>query len=191
MPQLRIHIHRALKIAILSLLLPVAFSGSEPSGAANASVLRKQNEDPNGTLAEIRDKQRVALIVLRSSVVDASGTDDRILAEALAAEPREARRYRYAFGLLARKLNQYSRKYRSLRPVYEIAHADFIIYFRLVEYRRLLNGYYPYGELFVILNEQPDERRPAKLLWRSKKVMYAEDTVKDFIKELRQVRGER
>lgn len=159
--------------------------------AADLSAGRDQSDAANSALVEIKDKQRVALLILKSSVVDASGSDDRIIAEALAAEPREARRYRHAFGVIAQKLNQYIRKYRSLRPAYETAHADFIIYFRLVEYRRLLNGYYPYGELFVITNEQPEEMRSPKLLWRSKKVMYAEDAVKDLIKELKQVRGER
>lgn len=189
MPRLRIHPHRALKVAKLSLLLLVFVSWSEPSWAADPSPLNNQFEDPNA-LAEIRDKQRVALLVLKSSVVDASGSDDRIVAEALASEPREARRYRHAFGLIARKLNQYIRKYRSLRPVYKMEQADFIIYFRLVEYRRVLNSYYPYGELFVIVNQQPEETRPAKILWRSKKVMYVEDAVKDLLKELKQVRGE-
>ena len=143
------------------------------------------------TLTEIKDKKRVALLVLKSSVVDASGSDDRIIAEALAAEPGQSRRHRYPYGLIARKLNQYIKKYRSLRPAYEMAEADFIIYFRLVEYRRVLNGYYPYGELFVIVNQQPEETRSAKLLWRSKKVMFVEDAVKDLIKQLKQVRGER
>ena len=159
--------------------------------SANDASRRTQSDEPSETLAEIRDKQRVALIVLKSSVVDASGSDDRIIAEALAADPKEARRHRYPYGVIARKLNQYTRKYRSLRPAYELAEADFIIYFRLVEYRRLLNGFYPYGELFVILNPPAEETRPAKLLWRSRKVMYAEDAVKDLVKELKLVRGER
>ena len=78
-----------------------------------------------------------------------------------------------------------------MRPVYEIAQADFIIYFKLVEYRQLLNGFYPYGELFVIVNPRPEERRTARVIWRTKKVRFADDAVRDFLKELKRVRDER
>jgi hypothetical protein len=124
-------------------------------------------------------------------VVDASGSEDPVIREALAANPKEARRYRIAYGLISRKLNQYMRKHRSMSAVYEIEEADFIIYFRLLEYRRLLNGYYPYGELFVITKQRSAEMQAARVIWKTRKVMNAEDAVKELVKGMKQVRDER
>ena len=176
-------------IALLAILL--GSFGCPDAGAAAESARRTGVEDWQGDLIEIKDRQRVVLLIMRSSVIDASGSDDSIVAEALAAEPRETLRHRYPYRVIGRRLNEYIRKYRSIRPVHEIAQADFILYFKLVEYRRLLNGYYPYGELFVIVNPRHEERRPAHVIWKTKKVAFAEDAVKDFLKELKRVRGER
>lgn len=184
--------HRACWLARLGIFLSLVVSCGwlEPSVAAK-SPLNIRPEDTEGTLAEIKDKHRVALLVVRTSVVHASGSDDRIVAEALAAEPRESLKHRYPYGIIARKLNEYIRKYRSLRPTAEIGQADFIIYFRLVEYRRTLNGFYPYGELFVIVDHQPAEIRPARVIWKTRKIMFAEDAVKILVKQLKRVRDER
>ena len=186
------HSHCAARVALLAMFLGFlgSFGWLELSVAAR-SPLNIGIEDAPGTLGEIKDRHRVALLITKSSLLDASGSDDPIVAEALAAEPREARRHRYPYRLITRKLNEYMRKYRSMRPVYEIAQADIIIYFKLVEYRRLLNGVYPYGELFVIVNPRPEELRPARVIWKTKKVTFAEDAVKDFVKELKRVREER
>ena len=178
------------KAALVVTIFLGSFGWPELSVAAT-SALNPGIEETQGTLLEIKDRHRIALLILRSSVIDVSESDDPVVAEALAAEPREARRHRHAYGSITRKLNEYIRKYRSLRPVNEIAQADFIIYFKLVEYRRLLNGYYPYGELFIIVNPRPEERRPARVIWKTKKVTFAEDAVRDFLKQLRRVRGER
>lgn len=186
------HSPGASKIALLAMYLGFlgSFGWLELSVAAR-SPLNIGIEDAPGTLVEIKDRHRVALLISRSSVLDASGSDDPIVAEALAAKPRESLKHRLAYGVISRKLNGYMRKYRSMRPVYEIAQADIIIYFKLVEYRRLLNGVYPYGELFVIVNPRPEELRPARVIWKTKKVTFAEDAVKDFVKELKRVRQER
>ncbi len=145
----------------------------------------------DGSLREIKEKQSVALVIIRSSVLDATGDDAPIIQEALAAEPRLASRHRFAYSLVARKLNQYIRKYRSLRPADQTSQADFIIYFKLVEYRRMLNGTYPYGEMFVIVNPKPETTGSARIIWRTDKVMFAEDAIKALLRDLKQVRGER
>lgn len=182
----------ALTITLLGMLLGVlaSFAWRAP-GVAAGSPPNYDIEDAAGDLTEIKDRRRVALLIVRSSVLDASGSEQRILTEALAAKPRDALKHRYAYGTVARKLNQYMRKYRSLRPVEEIAEADFIIYFKLVEYRRQLNGYYPFGELFIIVNPRPEDQGRARIIWKTKKVMFAEDAVRDFVKELKRVRQER
>ncbi|HWN09229.1 MAG TPA: hypothetical protein VNO50_08185 [Pyrinomonadaceae bacterium] len=144
----------------------------------------------DGSLAEIKDKQSVALVIIRSSVLDATGNDEPIIREALTAEPRLAPRHRFAYSLIARKLNQYIRKYRSLRPADQTSRADFILYFKLIEYRRMLNGVYPYGELFVILNSKPETTGSARIIWRTNKIVFAEDAIKALLRDLKQVRGE-
>jgi len=175
-------------IALLVILLsPLGY----PEVAAAKSVRSPSVDDWQGNLTEIKARYRVILLIIRSSVIDASGSDDPIVAEALAAEPRETLRHRYPYRVIGRRLNEYIRKYRNLRPVHEVAQADFILYFKLVEYRRLLNGYYPYGELFVIVNPRSEEQLPARVIWKTNKVKFAEDAVRDFLKELKRVRGER
>ena len=184
----RHHSSCALNVSMVVTIFVSSFGWLELGGIAKS---RGNIDEAPQTLGEIRGSQRFALLVKRSSVINAADSDDPIIAEALAAEPREASRHRHAYGSIAHKLNQYIRKYRSLQPVYDIGQADFIIYFKLVEYRRLLNGFYPYGELFVIVNARPAEGRPARVIWKTNKVSYADDAVKDFLKELKRVRGER
>jgi len=174
----------------LCVLLVGSFPCLELSVAA-ASPLDNTLEDPPVSMAELKDSQRLTLLIKRSSVVNASESDDPIIAEALSADPRESLKFRYAYRVIATKLNQYMRKYRSISAVQEIAEADFIVYFKLVEYRRLLNGVYPYGELFIIVNPRAEGSRPARIVWKTKKVTFAEDAIKDFVRELRRVRQER
>ena len=176
-----------LTVALLALF--VGSFGWLELNAAAASPMEFQ--DPPGNLVELRESQRLALLIKRSSVLNASESDDPIVNEALSSDPRESLRHRRTYNIIANKINNYIRKYRSIRPVHNIAQADFIVYFKLVEYRRLLNGVYPYGELFIIVNPRPEEARPARVVWKTKKVMFAEDAIKDFVKELRRVRQER
>ncbi len=181
------HSRFVFQFALIALLLG-SLSATPQSAAGRVSI---DSEDKRGNLLEIKDKRRVALLVMRSSVIDASGSDAPVIAEALAAKPKEALRHRFAYGTVARKLNSYMRKYRSMSAVYDISQADIIIYFKLVEYRRLLSGVYAYGEMFVIVNPMPDEHQPARVIWKTHKVVYAEDAIKDVVKELKRVRGER
>jgi hypothetical protein len=129
--------------------------------------------------------------VIQSSVVDASGSDLTIINEALEANARNSQRYRYAYRVIAQKLNEYIRKYRSMSAVTDTEDAECIIYFKLVEYRRVLNVLYPYGELFIIVNQRPEDEQPARVVWKSRKVMWAEDAMRDFLQDLKRVRGER
>lgn len=187
-----VYSHRAFRVVIFASLLGFVVLLSELNQhAAAAPAARLRLDDREGDLTEIRDKRLIALLIVKTSILDASGTDDPTIREALSSEPRDALRYRHAYRVIARKLNQYIRKHRSLQPIYETDQADFIVYFRLVEYRRLLNGFYPYGELFVIVGGQPQDARNSRIIWRTKKVMYAEDAFGNLVKDLKRVRGER
>ncbi len=179
---------RSLTVALCALLLG-SFGWLELS-VAPASPLENAPEDPPVSLAELKDSQSMALLIKRSSVVNYSESDDPTIAEALSADPRESLKHRSAYRVIATKLNRYMRKYRSMSAVQEVAEADFIVYFKLVEYRRLFNGVYPYGELFIIVNPRDEGSRPARIVWKTKKVTFAEDAIKDFVRELRRVRQE-
>ena len=179
----------SITLAVWALLLGT-FGWLELS-LASASPLQMVQEDLPASVAELKESQRVALLIKKSSVINASQSDDPIIDEVLHSDLRESLKHRYVYRLIGRKLNSYMRKYRTLRAVNEIAEADFIVYFKLVEYRRQLNGVYPYGELFIIANPAQNESRPARIVWKTKKVMFAEDAIKEFVKELRRVRQER
>ncbi len=169
------------------------------SGAAFVSAQQhafaENYETSVNSLAEIRNKRRVLLVARRSQVVDASGSMQTIIEQVyqsnVASAPPRGYHHRYAHDTIARQLNKYIRKHKSISAVDGVAAADFIIYFNVLEMRRSLGMFYPYGEMYVISNEAGDNPQP-RVIWRSKKgSMWAEDAAKDFLKELRAVRGEK
>lgn len=143
-----------------------------------------------GALAEVRDKHRALLVVFRSRVVDATGNERAIIDDVLKADPHPRGRFRWVHMQLARKLDKYKNKYRSLFPAEGLADADYVIYFNVVEFRRMLDRVYAYGELFVIVKGSPEELKPPRVVWRAHKVLFAEDAIGNLIKELKAVRGE-
>lgn len=142
------------------------------------------------SLAELRDKQRALLVVFRSRVLDVSDRERAIIEDVLKADPRPKGKYRRVYLLLAQKLNKYMRKHQSVVPADGLADADYVIYFNVVEFRRILDGVYPYGELFVIVKGSPEDLKPPRIVWRANKVLFAEDAIGNLIKELKAVRGE-
>ncbi len=181
-----------MKLTTWLIKLPVAFLFV---ALVNATVLAKPGEVQNGgsprnSLNEVRDKRRALLLVFRSNVLDASDGDKAIIDQVLKADPVPKGRQRWVYGQLAKKLNNYIRKYRSLTAASDLEHADFVISFNLIEYRRILNTIYPYGELFVIAKGSPETQAPPKIVWRSKKILWAADAIGDLIKELKLLRRE-
>ena len=152
-----------------------------------------QEQPPNNrrsALAEVRDKKRALLMVFRAGVLDASDNERAIIDQVLKADPEPRGRNRWAYGQIASKLNSYIRKYRSLTAAYELSDADYVIYFNLIEFRRILNVTYPYGELFVIVKGSPETQTPPRVIWKAKKVLWAGDAINDLIRDLKNVRGE-
>ena len=144
----------------------------------------------NSALVELRDKKRALLMVFRAGVLDASNNERAIIDQVLKADPEPKGRNRWAYGQIANKLNSYIRKYRSLTAAHELSDADYVIYFNLIEFRRILNVTYPYGELFVIVKGSPETQTPPRVIWKAKKVLWAGDAINDLIKDLKNVRGE-
>jgi len=142
------------------------------------------------SLEEVRDKRNVLLVVLKSRVIDVSDRERTIIEDVLKADPKPTGRYRWVYGQLAAKLNKYIRKYRSLSAAAELSEADYVIFFNVVEFRRILNTIYPYGELFVIVKGSPETSKPPRVVWKAKKVLFAEDAIGDLIKDLKALRGE-
>ena len=143
-----------------------------------------------GSLAELKNRRRVLLLVRRSAVVDSRGGADALLQEAYAAGAAGAPlRYPRIYNLLAQYLNKYMNKYQSISAARSVPEAEFIVFFNLLEFRRPLGHPYPYGELFVILNDTANGHHP-RVIWKTRKSLWAEDAVKDLIRDLRTVRGE-
>ena len=158
-------------------------AASDSSGGGGVAV--------TGSLAELKNRRRVLLLVRRSAVVDSRGGAEGLLKEAYAAAAAGAPlRYPRIYNLLAQQLNRYMNKYQSISAARSVPDAEFIIFFNLLEYRRPLGHPYPYGELFVILNDTANGRRP-RVIWKTRKSpVWVEDAVKDLLRDLRTVRGE-
>ena len=165
-------------IPILFLLLPCF------STAAQTPVME------NNSLEEVRNKHYALLVVFKSRVlnVDAADRERAIIDDVLKADPEPKGRYRWVYGQLAKKLNKYINKYNSLTPARTLSEADYVIFFNVVEFRRILDTPYPYGELFVIV--KGSKLKPPRIVWRARKVLVAEDAIGDLIKDLKTLRGE-
>lgn len=182
--------HLPLRIATALTLFCVSVIGWESAADSSVRETRLQAINGDGSLADIKNKHNVALVIMKSSILHVSGSDEPIIQEALGAEPRLAPRHRLAYGVMARQLNQYIRKHRNLRPADKVSQADFIVYFKLVEYRRVLNSVYPYGDLYVIVPPR-ETNGTARIIWRTRKIGYAEDAIKFLLRDLKHIRGER
>ena len=155
-----------------------------------APAIAQDTVSDGNSLEEVRDKHHVLLVVYKSRILDANDREGAIIDDVLKADPEPKGRYRWVYGQLAKKLNKYIHKYRSLSAASELSEADYVIFFNVVEFRRILNTFYPYGELFVIVKGSPETLKPPRVVWRAKKVLYAEDAIGDLIKDLKAVRGE-
>jgi hypothetical protein len=176
-----------LRRSALFVVLPVAFIlvASVRAGQTPTTITPEQN-----SLAAVSNKRRALLIVFRSGVVDAGNGERLIIDQVLKTDPQPTGRFRWVYGVIAKKLNSYIRKYRSLSAAQDLSDADYVISFNLVEYRRILNTIYPYGELIVIAKGTPGTQTPPRVVWRGKKVVYAGDAIGDLIKELKLLHGE-
>jgi hypothetical protein len=156
------------------------------SSAAQSPVME------SNSLAEVRDKRNALLVVFKSRVlnVDAEERERAIIDDVLKADPEPKGRYRWVYSQMARKLNKYISKYNSLTPARTLSEADYVIFFNVVEFRRILDTPYPYGELFVIVKGSPEKLKPPRVVWRARKVLVAEDAIGDLIKDLKTLRGE-
>jgi hypothetical protein len=145
---------------------------------------------PTNSPAEIRNMQNALLVVFKSRVLDVSDRERAIMQDVLKADPKPQGRYRWVYTQLAKRLNKYIRKYRSLSAATDLAEADYVIFFNVVEFRQILYTYYPYGELFVIAKGSPEKLKPPRIVWKARKMLIPEDAIGELIKDLKAARGE-
>lgn len=157
---------------------------------ARALAPGEQGEQPSpareGTLSDISQKRRVLLVVTRSKTVDSRDTAITAIEDARKGPPALRPRYARVYNALAGKLNEYIRKHGGMSAAAGADDAEIIVLFNLLEWRRSVSGYYPFGELYVVTNEEPP-----KVVWRARKVMWAEDAIKEMIRDLKASRGQR
>src|SRR6185503_2077092 len=174
---------KALFPAALVLLMCFCVMAQAPAGDGGTAGTAN-------SLAEVRDMHNALLVVFKSRVLDVNDRERAIIQDVLKADPYPKGRYRWVYMQLASRLNKYIRKYKSLSAASELAEADYVIFFNVVEFRRILNTPYPYGELFVIVKGSPEKLKPPRVVWRARKVLYAEDAIGDLIRDLKAIRGE-
>lgn len=166
-------------LAPFALLICLCFSAAAQETVPSAN-----------SLEEVRDKRNVLLVVFKSRVLDVSDRERAIIEDVLRADPQPKGLYRWVYGQIAKKLNKYMHKYRSLSAAYDLSDADYVIFFNVVEFRWILNTPYPFGELFVIAKGSPETLKPPRVVWRARKILFAEDAISDLIKDLKAIRGE-
>ena len=168
---------------LLVLFISFSVMGQAPGESTPAPA-------PANSLGELRNLRYALLVVFKSRVIDVTDRERRIIQDVLKADPTPQGRYRWVYTQLAKKLNKYINKYGSLEATKELATADYVIYFNVVEFRRILYTFYPYGELFVIVKGSPEKLKPPRIVWRAKKMQTADDAIGDLIKDLKALRGE-
>jgi hypothetical protein len=186
--------------AVRIILLFAFISCCAGFGLSQERSLLSEGETPaDGSLLELRDKHRVLLLVGRSNIIDCRDMAQSILAEAARPENKTYRGNAEAYEMITRKLNAYMDKYKSLSLVDDLENADFVVVFNVLQVRRnvtpqygpLPEPLYPFGEMFVIVNE-PNAHPHSRIIWRSKKeLMWVRDAIHDLINELKTVRGEK
>jgi len=174
---------RTLLLSGLLLISPTTAYSQKPAEDLGEVVV-------TGSLADVRTMRHVLLLVRRSAVVDSRGQAKSILGEVYRNDADGIKRFPRTYNSIARRLNQYMNKYGSISGARNIAEAEFIVFFNLLEYRRPLGRPYPYGEMYVILNERSTSK-PPRIVWKNRKSpVWVEDAVDEFLKDLKATRGE-
>ena len=177
--------------ALLCCLL-LACGAVRPCTVAAQQAYTRDESVPRGTLEGTKGLRRIALLVSRAFVVDAR--DPALVAledyrRALAGDP--PRQHDGAARRVADKLNKYIRKYRSSTAVESLSEADLVLVFKVTAQRRsaIPDDPFVWGKLFVI--SVGSDRAP-RVVWESEgDAKNPEDVTGDFIKALRNARGEK
>ncbi len=179
-------------LPVLALLLVAACApafaargqGAADEGGADERVLR-------GQISDIKGMRRALLIVTRSLAVDIRGQTRGVFEEVFGG--RGPARHKYAYGLIAKRLEAYAQEGRGLQSVDSLDEAEFIIVYKVVTETKSFDPDEPFvhGTMYVILNKTPERPRPV-LVWRTRgDRTTADDAAREFIKALKDARGEK
>jgi hypothetical protein len=177
--------------ALLCLAL-LAGGGCWPRDAAAQRPGVRDESVPRGTLEGVKGLRRISLLVSRALVVDAR--DPALVAiedYRRALEGFPPRQHDAAARRVADKINKYIRKYRTSTAVDDIADADLILIYKVTGQRRsaIADDPFVWGKLYVIALDAP---RSPRLVWESEgDDASPEDATGNFIKALRNARGEK
>jgi hypothetical protein len=167
---------------IISLIIIINCAASFPNQERGST-----GSIEGGSLAELRDKHKVWVIVRRGAVLDARGVEASVLSEVY-RDTDGRQTFPRTYNTIARKLNKYMKEHRSITAAISLGEAEFILFFNVLEIRRPLGTPYAYGELFVILNVKPNPR----VLWKTRSDgKFVDDAISDFLSELKATRGEK
>ena len=159
---------------------------------AAAGPARAQTQAPRRHIEEVRDGRRVAILVSRAYIVDARDPARAAFdhyRKALAGEP--PRPHPAGHRAVARQLNKYITKHRSITAVETVEEADFVIVFNVLRTRRSFvpDEPYVYGQLFVIARPPG---QPPRVVWESEdNNMGVDDAVEEFLDAFKVARGEK
>lgn len=177
--------------ALLCLALLAGDAGLPPASANQRSEARDESV-PRGKLEGVQSLRRIALLVSRAFVVDAR--DPALVAledYRRALDGRAPRQHDAAARRVADKVNKYIRKYKSSTAVENLSEADLVLVYKVTAQRRsaILNDPFVWGKLFVIA--VGSDRTP-RVVWESEgDAREPDDVINDFIKALKNARGEK
>lgn len=176
-----------IRIVLLTALLSIC---TVPSFAQGMST---NGETSSGSLGEIKNKRHLALIVMRSMVVDSRGSARTAVDLLSQRDTRWSSVHELAYRTIVVKLNRYMNKYGSLMAEENVEHAELILLFNIIKVRVFDKVVYPLGEMFVIANATAGSGgTQPRIVWRQKKdIMWVGDSIGDLIKALKSSRGEK
>ncbi len=186
---------------VASLVLAASCPGASRIAAAQGGASSSQgavveyegDEVAPEEFERVREMRRVLLVTSKSLTADARGPARGVLEDVFRRPEAALRRHEYASQVIGKRLNRYIRRHRSMTAVESLAEAEFVIVFKVLNEQPSFIPTQPhvYGEMFVILNRSETRPRPVIVWWTKHNQTSIEDAVKDFLDDLRELRGEK
>jgi hypothetical protein len=188
--------HKSLRAALLfAALLSLAATPAARHARQDADGEARPDEQgiPRAPFSELRAARRMLLVVNRMLAVDTAGAPRAVFDETFLRPTRMPPRYDYAYALVEKQIEKYRAQGGRLHGVEAVEEAELVVVYKVITQMRSFSRDRPfvYGEMYVFLNRTEAQGGPA-LVWRTKDDQVSPDSaVKDFLKQLKALRGER